>query len=136
MSTYYNDMRAALDTRLTTLAGSTPIAWENTNYKADADTEFLRSTFIPSDTSQYTLGDTGKDVTRGLYQVDVFAPAQMGRTTKPDSIADHFKRGTILTKNATRVRIRSVSVGRGTLDGAWYIVPVTMNFETITEART
>jgi len=53
-----------------------------------------------------------------------------------DAIADAFKRGTVLTYNDVNVRIRSVSIGVALVtDTAWYSVPVSVNFQTFTEAR-
>lgn len=133
MSTFFNDMQAALDTHLDGM-DSTPIAWPNVPYEGDG-TEYLRPNFIPAETVQASLGDTGKDETNAIYQVDVFSERGSGRSTLPDTIADHFKRGTVLTYNGTNLRVRSVSVAPAILDGAYFIVPVSINVQTYTGAR-
>lgn len=132
MSTYFNDIEAALASRLNTL-GSTPIAWPNVQYEPSG--VYLRPNLISGETVQASLGDTGKDETNGIYQVDVVQPKNQGRSQLPDAIADHFKRGTVLSYNGVKVRVRSVSTGPAVLDGAWYFVPVSINIQSYTEAR-
>lgn len=135
MSTIFNDIQAALDTRLVSMSGGYAIAFPNIPYEPEAGTTYLRPTFLPADTSQAALGDEGKDITVGIYQVDVFNPAGSGRTSIPDTIADHFKRGTNLAYNGITLRVQSVSIASATIDGSWQIVPVSISFYTYTDAR-
>lgn len=135
MATYFNDIQAAFDNRLNTMSGGYDIAWPNVAYEPDVNTTYLRPFFLPAETVQVGLGGDGLDDTRGIYQIDVVFPAGSGRTNIPDVVADHFKRGTNLSYNGTNVRIRSVSIGPALRDGAWYFVPVSIAFQTYTEAR-
>jgi len=135
MSTVFNDIQAALDNRLNTISGGYDIAWPNVPYEPTANETYLRPTFLPAATEQVGLGDTGLDRTDAIYQVDVFTGAGSGRTAIPDSVADHFKRGTTLTYNGTNVRISGVSILPATIDGSWQIVPVSINFYSYTDAR-
>ena len=135
MSTLFNDMQAALDTRLVAMSGGYDIAFPNIPYEPEAGTTYLRPTFLPAETVQAGLGDIGKDITVGIYQVDVFNPAGAGRTAISDTIADHFKRGTNLAYNGITLRVQSVSILPATIDGSWQIVPVSISFYTYTDAR-
>lgn len=135
MSTYFNDIQAALDNRLNTITGGYDIAWPNVPYEPDGSSTFLSPNFIPTETLQVGLGSNGKDETNGLYQVDVVYPAGSGRSTVPDVVADHFKRGTVLSYNGVNVRVRSVSIAQAITDGAYHFVPVTVDFQTYTDAR-
>jgi hypothetical protein len=132
MSTYFNDIQAALDTHLNDM-DSTPIAWPNIEYKPTGT--YLRPSFLPGETVQASMGDNGKDETNALYQVDVVSKRNTGRNTTPDTIADHFKRGTILQHNGLKLRVRGVSIGPSIIDGDWYFVPVTVNLNIFTGAR-
>ena len=134
MSTYFNDMQAALDARLDSM-DSTPVAWPNIPYEPSAGTTYVRPQFLPAETVQVSLGASGKDETNAIYQVDVVYPRGAGRTTLTDTIADHFKRGTVLSYNGTSLRVRSVSIGPALLDGAWTFVPVSIDVQTYTGAR-
>lgn len=135
MATNFNDIQAALDTRLSSLSGGYDVAWPNTNYEPAGNGTFLSPNFIPEETLQVGLGANGKDETNGIYQIDVVYPAGQGRSTIPDSIADHFKRGTVMTYNGVSVRVRSVSIEQAITEGAYHFVPVSVNFQTYTDAR-
>lgn len=136
MSTFFNDMQAALDTKLAASV-SDPVAYPNIPYEPVTGTVYIKPTFIPTETSQASLGATGLDETNGIYQIEVIVPRGSGRPQAVDSIADAFKRGTVLTYNDVKLRIRSVSIGLAiATDTAWYSVPVSVNFQLFTEART
>jgi len=143
MSSSFRDMSAALSVNLNVyaVANSVAVAWENHQYSPVTGTKYLRETLLPADTVQVELGSTGIDETLGIYQVDVFAPANStaGKSEAvnlADGVADQFNRGLVLTYNSVNVRIRSVSRGAGTIDGAWFIVPVFVSFKSYTQPRT
>lgn len=135
MSTFFNDIQAAFDTKLGASV-SDPVAYPNIPYEPSAGTVYIRPTFLPAETTQASLGATGKDETNGIYQIEVVVPRGSGRPQTVDTVADAFKRGTVLTYNGVNVRVRSVSIGVALVtDTAWYSVPVSVNFQTFTEAR-
>ena len=135
MSTFFNDIQAAFDTKLNTTV-SDPIAFPNIPFEPSAGTVYIKPSFLPAETIQASLGATGKDETNGIYQIEVVVPRGSGRPQSVDAIADAFKRGTVFTYNDVNVRVRSVSIGVALLtDTAWYSVPVSVNFQTFTEAR-
>ena len=51
MTTIFNDVQAALDTKLKTVTG-TPVAFPNVPYKPQAGTAYLRASFLPAETVQ------------------------------------------------------------------------------------
>ena len=131
MSTVFADISSALDSRLDTLTGQTPIAWENTAYIPVKDTLYLRPTILPALTIQAGLGTSGLDEYVGIYQIDIFAPAGKGRgeaEIKADAVADHFKRGTDLSKNGKTVRLGDVSRNSGIKDEDRFIISISINY--------
>lgn len=133
----FNDMQTALDARLATSyggVGETPVAWPNNEY-SPSGVVYLRPTFLPSNTLQAGMSASGLDETNGVYQVDVFTPKGAGRSQIADDVADLFKRGTVLTASSVKMRIRSVSIGASRDDGAYYITPIEINWQTYTEPR-
>lgn len=134
MATYFNDIHAALDNHLDSL-DDTPIAWQNILFEPTGST-YLRPRLIPASTIQASMGNDGKDVTDGIYQVDVFVKQGTGRSSLLDSIADHFKRGTVLTHNGVNLRVRTVELAASISDGNWQFTPVSVYFQTYTGART
>lgn len=135
MSTFFNDIETALMTRLTTMSSLPPVAWPNIEYSPNATTLYLEPNVLPADTAQASLGATGKDLTNGIFQIDVVIPAGTGRSAIPDIVADHFARGTTLSYNGTNVKVRTVSISPSRLEGSWFRMPVTINYFTYTEAR-
>lgn len=135
MATHFNDIQAALDARLNTLSSQYDIAWPNTVFEPEANQTFLSPSFLPAESVQASLGSEGKDEFNGIYQIDVVYPAGTGRSTIPDTIADHFKRGTVLSYNSINVRVRSVSVSPALTEGAFHFVPVSVNFYLYMNAR-
>lgn len=130
----FNNIQTALDSRLATYV-DLPVAFPNVPYKPQAGMPYLRATFLPAETVQASMGATGKDETNGIYQIDVVVPRGSGRPQALDAIADLFKRGTVLTYNGVKLRIRSVSIDSAILDDEWYFVPISVSFQTYTEAR-
>jgi len=137
--TVFNDISAALDGQLYELPDMPPVAWENRSFTPVMGTLYLRPTLIPGDVSQATLGDSGTDMHVGLYQIDVFAEAGRGKRSAiemADQLADHFKRGTVITYNSRTIRIQNASrqAGINNADG-WYQIPVIISYSAYTAAR-
>ena len=135
MATFFNDIQAALDNLLNGHSGSYSIAWPNIPYEPQAGSTFLTPNFLPDETLQSGLGAAGQDETNGIYQIDVVYPAGSGRSSIPDTVADQFKRGLVLSYNQVSIRVRSVSIAQAVTDGAFHFVPVSVNFQTFTDAR-
>lgn len=138
MSTAYKDISAALSARLNTLASAPPIAWENYVFEPVADTLYLRETLLPGDVTAAAVGSASQDHTIGIYQVDIFSPLNRGKAAgiaQADAVADHFKRGTILTSNGVNVRLQNVSRGTSSRDETYWHIPVLIIFEVYTNAR-
>ncbi len=103
--------QAALDTRLNSLAGSTPIAWPNIKFNPTLGTMFLRPTFLPGRTTRLLINDTIQ-YNVGIYQIDVFAAQNKGMSSaldKMDAISDHFKAIQTLTAGNINVLIRAIN---------------------------
>ena len=131
MSTVFADISSALDSQLDTLAGQSPIAWENTVFTPIKNTLYLRPTILPALTTQAALGANGIDEYIGIYQIDVFAPSGKGRgeaETKADAVADHFKRGTDLSKNGKTIRLGNVSRNSGIRSEDRFIISLSINY--------
>jgi hypothetical protein len=135
MATYFADIEAAFTVHMNELADRPAVAWPNVKFEPNGKKPYLRLNVIPAETVQASLGATGKDETNGICQITCFAPTGTGRTDLPDIIADHFKRGTVLSYNGTSIRLRSPSIGPAVADGAFYFVPVSIPYQTFTEAR-
>ena len=137
--TVFIDISAALDKHLNDMSGVPAVAWENVDYVPTVGTLYLRPTNITAPATQATLGDAGTDRNEGIYQVDVFAPTDEGKNeaiTMADTIADRFKRGTLIVYNGRNVRIVSASIRRSNSINGWNQLPVEIVYRAFTEART
>ena len=134
MSLFYQDIHAALRTRLRSLTDVPPIALTNWNYSPDSNSVYLRESFLPAETVKACMGRSGKDLYNGIYQVDVYAPDDSGPTTWPDKIANHFYNQALTNDDAT-VEVLSISQGAGFNDDNFYIVPVSIRWRSFTAAR-
>jgi hypothetical protein len=115
MSLAYADVRAALRTKLLTVAGlPEDRAWEAREYKPQADRPYVRETLIPGGASRQTISNPARVLTTALYQVDVML-VDDGTGTTGDAIADAivnaFWPGLELSYNGQRVLIRTAHRG-------------------------
>jgi len=136
MSTHYSDIASALDTQLN-LLGET-VAWENRHFTPPTSGLYLMQFNIPASTTQADLGTNGTDYTVGIYQVSVVGVFGKGKAaiyTLSDSVADQFKRGTVMTYNGTTVRVKTVERAPMLIDEQSAIIPISVTYETYTTAR-
>ena len=137
--TAFNDIETALDSHLNDMALLPDVAWANAGYEPTIGTMYLRPTFLPGETEAAALGAEAQDITIGLYQIDIYAESGRGQNEiieMADKIANQFKRGSVLTYNGVNVRVVRVSRGPAYNADGWFVLPVTITFNTFTDART
>ena len=133
------DISAALSGHLETMIGLPPVAGENFDFDPVLGTLYLRETLLPADVVQATLGENGRDMNLGIYQIDIFAQAGEGKNealVMADLIANHFKRGTDLAYNGRIVTIQNTSrqVAANNAEG-WFQIPLEVSYKSFTAAR-
>lgn len=127
-------VQTALDTRLQDLTGLPPVQLENTRNNGVTGQPFTRATLIPAQTSQMTVGVTGRDQLIGLYQIDVFISGDIGvgpANTLADQLVGHFYRGLSLTQAGVTTHIRKAWRGAGYRVEKFYMVPVSVQWYAI-----
>lgn len=135
----FTAISTALDDHISAYAAanSLDVALENEDFKPAVDTLYLRATQLAGSTEPTGI-DNASDDHIGIYQIDVITPSNRGKNdamVQADLIADHFKRGTLLTNDGQTVRIEAVSRSNGSRDGAWYVVSVSARYRAFTPAR-
>lgn len=136
--TVFRDIDAALSAHLNTMVGKPPVAWENSDYEPTLGTLYVRAYNLFGDTAQSTLGESGEDMTIGIFQLDVFAESGKGKKAAMDMadlLADRFKRGTDLTYNSRVVTVTRVQRRTANNSGGWYQIPVEVVYRAQTAAR-
>lgn len=123
------NISGALDGHLNTLSNLPPVAWANSDYSPSEGTTFLSVDLLTGNTVNDTLNYRENHV--GVYQVVVVAPAGEYKAEAQglaDSIANHFLASRELTYNGLTLKINTASFSAGFIDGAWYQIPVTVNY--------
>lgn len=128
------ETQSALDTRLSTLANSPPVAWENLSYEPVEGTTYLRPSNLPA--GHVAVGMANSDSVRGagIYQIDVFTPKNEGpgnALTIASNIAAHFSRGLKLTSGDTQLTVGVPTHDAAEPGGAWFRVAVLIPYDTL-----
>lgn len=78
------------------------------------------------------LGDTGRIMQKGIFQVSIFAPKNVGignALALADSVIQLFKKGTVLSYGTvTDLKIEKSYLGPEVPDDRWYHRPVNISF--------
>lgn len=116
----------ALVTRLSTVTGLYPLLKENQVLQAKGS--FSRATLIRSRPNQLTVGVTGRDLHRALFQIDLMVPVNTGTTTVnslADAVISMFPRGLELTAGSRVLHIiTSYRETAGRVNDQYHSVPV------------
>jgi hypothetical protein len=129
-------IRAALDTRLMSLADSPPVAWQNEEFTPAVGQAHLEAWLLPARNQSANVRNT-TTVHRGVYQVNVCCPVG-GGTGPAETLARQLQAlfdptGAHPEFGGVKVRItRKPDVGQP-LDGrpGFFVVPVSISYESI-----
>lgn len=130
------NVHAVLQSAVADIAGLPTLQRENTR-NTNQQAAWSRFSLLPAETSQATLGDTGKERLNGLAQIDIFTPVDTGVTTaltKAELILAAFPRGTELTISGQIVRIDRCWVETASQDGKHYHTPVQIRWHSLVVA--
>jgi len=133
----FNDILAALEDRITSLA-DIDVVLPNDKRKPRDNREYIQFFHLPGDTVQACLGDSGLDMTEGIFQINIMGVLNTGRSQNLDLIADHFARGRVIEpahQSGVKLRITSVSMESPSIDGTHYKQPISVSWQTFTAAR-
>lgn len=125
-------IQTLLDAQLATLTDAPEIVKENERVSAGVNKSWMRGTLLPAETENITLGLTGYQRLSGLYQIDIWTPADKGITTGAtyaDAVVALFAKGTVLTDNTNKVFILKSWREKGPRETAIYNTPVIVRWE-------
>lgn len=111
----YLEISQAISTRLSTLTGGWPIAWDRIRYNPTVGTNYLILDLFDGPTEQADLGTNGTNVVESFFQITIAMYGSTGwldEKEKLDQICEHFKRGTKLTKDGITVTIGRHDAGK------------------------
>lgn len=124
----FANIEGALNTRLSTLSSSPPVAWPNTAYIPIENTSYIRPTLLPVDTNLESLAGSEEHI--GIYQIDVFVPTEKGVSalnTLLDNIQSLFKSNRVMTATDV-VWVQAVSRGKAERQDAWFVSYIEVHY--------
>lgn len=116
-----------LNDHLQSMGGLPALQLENTRNVGKTGVPFCRATLITSRPSTLTVGTTGQDILRGLYQIDLFFPQDTGVSdvnALADQIIEHFPRGLMFSADGTALHVNTTYRETGRRVDAFYQAPV------------
>ena len=133
----FSDILAALESRVSSLA-DVDVVYPNDKRKPEDNKEYIQVFHLPGPTVQACLGGSGKDITDGIFQIDIMTPNNEGRSQNLDLIADHFARGRVIEppqQSGVKLRITSVSMESPGYDRNHYKQTLSVAWQTFTDPR-
>lgn len=134
MSTAYNDIRAALTTRLQAMTGLPAVAWEGKPYSRATGTTYIQPYVLIAEPTQAEIGLSGANRQAGVYHINVFIPAGAGigaGLTLADTLCTWFKRGTQMTYNCIVVTSTKAFISPALTEPDWLQIPVQIRFNSL-----
>ena len=136
MTSVQNDIRAALESKLSTTSGLPAIAYENVAFEPTTGTSFLKVQYLPTVTRPAVRGLNPQLRYQGVFSVTVFAPEGKGPATADDyanKVIDAFAATTDIsfTNGDAETIIVSIDYAerqQGMVDSPWYFVPINIGW--------
>ena len=137
MASIYNDIRAALETRLSNISNIPSIAYENIPFTPVVGTSYVQSKFIPTLRRSAVMGSPSPQQRyQGLYAVTPHTPEKLGPSVADDlsnDIIESFEATTDIsfTNSSNETIIVSIDYAerqQGFLDSPWYYVPINIGW--------
>ena len=131
MASIYDNIRVALEVKLSGISGLPEVAWENLSYTPTTGTSFVKPRLIPTVREPAVRGLNPQIYYQGLFRVDCFVPEGLGPAAADDladKIIDAFEATTDVSNNGTTVSIRYAEREQGMPDGSFFMVPVNIGW--------
>jgi len=131
MASIYDDIRVALEVKLSNVSGLPEVAWENLTYSPTTGTSFVKPRLVPTVREPAVRGLNPQIYYQGIFRVDCFVPEGLGPAAADDladKIIDAFEATTDVTNGSTNVSIRYAEREQGMPDGSFFMVPVNIGW--------
>lgn len=129
---------AAINKSLSEINGIPTINPENKTYKPTQRVSWCRTTHLPAEPTQTTIGFDRQIRWGGLYQIDLFFPSNTGAIQPiADAVVAHFNTNRFIPLDDTNpeevLTIRMAWRGTSAVETDWYRVPVLLRYEAFTQ---
>jgi len=136
MASIHNDIRAALETHISTTADLPTVAYENVVFEPTTGTSFIRVQYLPTVTRPAVRGLNPQLRYQGVFAVTVFTPEGNGPSTADDyvnKVINAFQATTDISFTNSQSQTIKVSIDyaerqQGLIDSPWYYVPINIGW--------
>lgn len=136
MPSIYDDIRAALEVKLSNISGIPDIAYENVSYSPTTGTPFVQPRFIPVSRRAAVRGPNPQQRYEGVFRVFCYVPEGNGPNAADElanKVMDAFDATTDIsfTNSGGSTVIVSVDYAErdnGFVDSPWYYVAVNIGW--------
>ena len=136
MASIHNDIRAALETHISTTANLPDIAYENVAFEPTTGTSFIRVMYLPTVTRPAVRGLNPQLRYQGVFAVTVFTPEGNGPSTADgyvNKVIDAFQATTDISftnaqSETIKLSIEYAERQQGLIDSPWYYVPINIGW--------
>jgi len=136
MASIHNDIRAALETHISTTADLPDIAYENVAFEPTTGTSFIRVMYLPTVTRPAVRGLNPQLRYQGVFAVTVFTPEGNGPSTADgyvNKVINAFQATTDISFTNAQSETIKLSIDyaerqQGLIDSPWYYVPINIGW--------
>jgi len=136
MASIHNDIRAALETHISTTANLPTIAYENVVFDPTTSISFIRVQYLPTVTRPAVRGLNPQLRYQGVFAVTVFTPEGNGPSTADDyvnKVINAFQATTDISFTNAQSETIKLSIDyaerqQGLIDSPWYYVPINIGW--------
>ena len=121
MASIQNDIRAALESKLSSTSGLPPIAYENVAFVPTTGTSFLKVQYLPTVTRPAARGLNPQLRYQGVFSVTAYTPEGRGPATADISFTN-------ADAETITVSIDYAERQQGMVDSPWYFTPINIGW--------
>ena len=131
MARIYDDIRAALEVKLSTVAGVPSIGWENAQFSPTTGQPYVKPRLMPTRREPAVRGTNPQMYYQGIFRIECYVPEGAGPSAGDDladKIINAFEATTDVSQGSTIVSIRYAEREMAEIDGPFYMIPVNIGW--------
>jgi len=131
MASIYDDIRAALEVKLSTVAGVPSIGWENAQFSPTTGQPYVKPRLMPTRREPAVRGTNPQMYYQGIFRIECYVPEGAGPSAGDDladKIINAFEATTGVSQGSTIVSIRYAEREMAEIDGPFYMIPVNIGW--------
>jgi hypothetical protein len=131
MASIYDDIRAALEVKLSTVTNVPSIGWENAQFSPTTGQPYVKPRLMPTRREPAVRGPNPQMYYQGIFRIECYVPEGVGPSAGDDladKIMEAFEATTDVSQGSTIVSIRYAEREMAEIDGPFYMIPVNIGW--------